>query len=379
MLWLAWKTFFHEKGRLFLTLLGITVSSVLALVEVSIYLGMMDNATSIIRRTPGDLWVTSRNISAFDFAPPFPELRINTVNSHPEVVWAEKLQLTYAYLKLANGGLEQVEVIGFNPDSPVGAPWNMQYGQATDVKGGRYMIMDLSSQQRLGKLEPHSLWEVSINHLSLFKLVGLSEGIKSFTTIPFVFMSYNEAQNLQAGGAKAGHTAFIVAKVRDPARAREVAAELKQRLSNNDVLTKQEFIDRTIHYWTIQTGMGMAFFLTALLAVLIGGAVVGQAIFANTMEHLREYGTLKAMGARNRDIYVVILGQAATSAVLGYIPGLAVTMLMQGTVSKLGVPLLLDWPLLASMFVVILITCLISAWFSVRKIRVLDPVSVFRS
>ncbi len=379
MLWLAWKTFFHEKGRLFLTLLGITVSSVLSLVEVSIYLGMMDNATSIIRRTPGDIWITSRNIKAFDFAPPFPEQRINQVNSHPEVVWAEKLQLTYAYLKLADGGLEQVEVIGFNPDTDIGAPWNMQVGKAADVKGGRYMIMDLSSQQRLGKLEPDSLWEVSINNLSMFKLVGLSDGIKSFTTIPFVFMSYNEAQNLQAGGAKTGRTAYIVAKVSDPARAAAVAGELRTRLRDNDVLTRQEFIDRTIRYWTIQTGMGMAFFLTALLAVLIGGAVVGQAIFANTMEHLREYGTLKAIGARNRDIYVVIFGQAATSAVLGYVPGLAITMLMQGTVSKLGVPLLLDWPLLATMFVVIMITCLISAWFSVRKIRVLDPVSVFRS
>ena len=114
-----------------------------------------------------------------------------------------------------------------------------------------------------------------------------------------------------------------------------MAADLRTRLRDNDVLTKQEFIDRTIRYWTIQTGMGMAFFLTALLAVLIGGAVVGQAIFANTMEHLREYGTLKAMGARNRDIMMIFLLNSALVGLTGGLIGISLGAAISGALPNL--------------------------------------------
>jgi len=58
------------------------------------------------------------------------------------------------FSKLAAGGQEQVQIIGFNPDTGVGAPWTMISGQPSDVKGGRYMIMDRTSEKRLGQLLP---------------------------------------------------------------------------------------------------------------------------------------------------------------------------------------------------------------------------------
>jgi len=47
-------------------------------------------------------------------------------------------------------------------------------------------------------------------------------------------------------------------------------------------------------------------------------AVVAQTIYAATMDHIREYGTLKAMGATNAYLYRVLIEQAVWSAVLGY-------------------------------------------------------------
>ena len=207
-------------------------------------------------------------------------------------------------------------MIGFNPDTGVGGPWNMAKGKPSDVKGGPYIIMDESSRQRLGKLELGSYWELNLFREQSFKLVGLSREALSFTTIPVVFTSYNEIDRSLMGTDFEGQTSFIVAKLKDPSRLDEVVRKLRAVLPDNDVYTRQGFIDRTVNYWTIQTGMGMAFFLTAILAVLIGGAIVGQTIYASTMEHLRDYGTLKAMGAKNGDINLVILAQAATSAVL---------------------------------------------------------------
>lgn len=90
MLWLAFKTLFHEKGRFVITLIGIIISTVLTLIEVAIYLGMMGNATAVIRHTDADIWIGSKNIQSFDFALPFPEHRINQVRALSDVLWAEK-------------------------------------------------------------------------------------------------------------------------------------------------------------------------------------------------------------------------------------------------------------------------------------------------
>jgi len=378
MLWLALKTLTQEKGRLLLTLLGITFSTVLTVVEVSMYLGMMGNATGMVRHTAGDIWVVSKNVPNFDFSQPFPAHYINRIRALEAVLWAEKIHVWFGFLKLADGRREQAQVIGFNPNTGVGQPWAMLLGSPHEVKGGRYMIIDKTSEQRLGTLTLGSLWELTLFTKQSFKLVGLSQGIKSFTTIPMIFVSYNEIDRLLLGTEWEAQTSYIVVKLQDPSTVQEVVSTLQAALPTNDVYSKEAFIQRTVQYWTVQTGIGMAFFLTAVLAILIGAAIVGQTIYAGTMEHLRDYGTLKAMGARNRDINVIIFTQTALSASVGYGIGVLITFMVQGGIAAVGVPIHVHPTLLVGLMVVVVLTCLAAASFSVRKVKTLDPVMVFK-
>jgi len=376
MFWLAWKTLLFEKVRLLITIIGIAFSTILVLTQVGIYLGMMGNATSIIRNSDADIWITSKNIQNFDFANPMPEDKINKIRAIPEVLWTDRLIMTWGFLKLESGGQEQVQIIGFNPDTGVGAPWSMVYGNASDVKGGRYMIIDKSSEQRLGTLLPGSVWELSKKR---FKLIGLSEGIMSFTTAPIVFMSYEQAKSLSAGFLGTTDTSFILGKLRDSRNTEKVVKELRITMKDNDVFTKNGFIFKTIKYWTIQTGIGMGFFLTAILGLIIGGAIVGQTIYTNTMQHLKEFGTLKALGAKNEDVYKVILWQAGINATAGYLIGSVSIFLLREGIERAGVPMYMNLLIILLLFFIILMTCLFSAYFSITKIKNLDPVMVFRT
>lgn len=379
MLWLAFKMMFQERGRLLVALAGIAFSAVLTLVEVAIYIGMMANATGVVRHTDADIWISSKNVPNFDFAQPFPASLIDRVRAFGEVAWADRIQVTYAYLKLHDGRREQVEVIGFNPQTGVGGPWDMAEGVPRSVEGGHYMIMDESARQRLGKLDIGSLWELFLsNKTQSFKLVGLSRQAVSFTTMPVVFTSYNTVTRGLLGTEFAGDTSFIVAKVKDPGAVDGVVRALRAEMPNNDVYTKDEFISRAVRYWTIQTGMGMAFFLTAILAVLIGGAIVGQTTYARTLEHMRDYGTLRAIGADNRDINIAILGQAGVSAALGFGLGVVLALVAKPLIQGAGAPVDLPWSLYAGTFIAIELTCLASAYVSVRKVNSIDPLLVFR-
>ncbi len=192
-------------------------------------------------------------------------------------------------------------------------------------------------------------------------------------------MSYEQAQNLQTGLTKPSDSSYIVAKLKNAGDANRTINYLKTSMKDNDIFTKNGFILKTIKYWTIQTGIGMGFFLTAILGLMIGGAIVGQTIYSSTMEHIREYGTLKALGARNEDVYEVIFWQAGINAFVGFVAGTLLILLLGEVIEKAGVPMYLDLSIILSLFFIILIICLSSAYFSVKKIKNLDPMMVFRT
>lgn len=118
--------------------------------------------------------------------------------------------------------------------------------------------------------------------------------------------------------------------------------------------------------------------LAAVLGLVVGIVVVAQTIYATTVDHLREYGTLKAIGAPNAFVYRVILKQALISACIGYVAGMIVSLFVVHGSQKGGASILLPWPLGVGMFGLTLLMCIIAAVVSINKATRLDPAMVFK-
>lgn len=370
---IASKNLFHDRVRLIITLVGVTFSVVLITAQVGIYLGFMTNAAAIIEHTEADIWVTSQNSRNFDFALPFTERKINKVKEVPGVQWAEKLILGWALLKKKDGGTENVEVIGFNPDTGIGGPWRMKEGTIQDAKFARGIIVDEMDDRKLGGLRVGETVEI-LN--SKVKVVGKSSGIKGFATAPFVFTSYKTAQEIVPWIED--KTVFILVKVAPGHDLKEVARRLAE-IRDVDVYTKEQYALKTKLYWTAETGMGLGFGITILMGIVVGMVIVGQTIYTATVEHLREFGTLKAIGARNWDIYRIIIKQALINAVAGYSLGMLITLGVVSGYRSTGMTMVLSPALAAGIFLLACCMCLGASVISVRKALKVDPVIVFRS
>jgi putative ABC transport system permease protein len=368
MIWLARKLVFHNRTRLFVTLLGLVFSAYLTVTEIALYIGMMENATSIIRHSGADLWVVSKGIQNFDFAKTFPNDGVQQQLRSRDVLWAKPIMLSWGFLKLPDGAQEQVEIIGYDPAAHVGGPWEMESGSAGDVGAGANIIVDESARRRLGDLRLGTLWELNDR---MVKLVGLSRSAKTFTTAPIIFTSYALAQELSPGVLRRGAAAYIAVKLRKPRDAEQVAETIRRDLKDNEILTTDAFVERTILYWTVQTGMGAALCLTA--------GIIGQTVFANTMEHLGEFATLKAMGATGRELNTVILGQAIINAVAGFAIAVLLALLSKSPLEETGITLAVDLKLISSLLVLTLAIAIAAAYFSIRRVRTLDPAIIFRS
>jgi len=370
---IARKNLLHDRTRFIITVVGVTFSVVLIFSQFGIYLGFMENASIIIDNTQADIWVTSKNSSNFDFPVPFNERKLNKVRQTTGVAWADHLLLGWANMRRRDGGQENIELVGFNPETGVGGPWRLLAGELQAVKAGKAIIVDESAFPKLGNLKVGD--QVEINEQKV-RVVGISQGVRGFTTAPYVFTSYRAAQDLDPFSRD--RTVFIVARVEPGYDPQEVAARLRE-IRDVDVYTRDQYSWKTRLYWTWETGIGVGFGLTVFMAIVVGVVIVSQTIYSATIEHLREFGTLKAIGATNRDVYGIILKQALINALIGYAVGLTLTLLAVRSLGATGMVLVIPLGLMAAVFVLTLAMCATASVVSVRKALKVDPLVVFRS
>ena len=118
--------------------------------------------------------------------------------------------------------------------------------------------------------------------------------------------------------------------------------------------------------------------MTVALGCLVGIVVVAQTLYTSTMEHIKEFATVKAIGGTDRDIYVVVAKQAAIAAVLGFALGDLLAMALQPLMASIDLKLIISPVLVGGVFVGTLVFCLGASMLSFRQVARLDPALVFR-
>ena len=371
---LALKNLLHDKLRSAMTIAGVAFAVTLVFVQVGLFMGILDNASVTIDHLEADLWVTSRNTPNVDFAHGFPQGMVQRVRSVPGVDRADNLLVQFLNLSLPNGAEEGMLVYGLEDFTRWGIPWNLESGELTDLRRGAYMVLDASAERRFGPFAVGDYREVMGRRV---KIIGRSREALSFTTSPIAFMTYDLAQEL-AGGRMDGRTTYILVRLAEGADAGTVAEEIRRRLPHNDVYTRADWAKRSRNYWVASTGIGLNMYLTVFLGCLVGVVVVTQTLYTSTMEHIKEFGTVKAIGGSNADIYRILGAQAVIAAVIGFLAGRLMAALLAPAMAQIRLKLLISNEFAAIVFVGTLVLCLVAALVSFRKVAKIDPALVFR-
>ena len=208
------------------------------------------------------------------------------------------------------------------------------------------------------------------------RVVGFTHGIRSFTTAPYVFTSFKNAQTYMR--LRESETVFILVRTKPGADLQQVKAGLLAAVPGVEVFTRQEMLSRTQNYWVFGTGAGTTTLMGAILGLLVGIVVVAQTIYAATIDHLKEFGTLKAMGATNGQIYQVIILQSILAAVMGYALGISIALFVVNSTTNTDLLIKLPWQVAIGIFGLTLFMCMSASLLSIRKATTIDPAMVFR-
>lgn len=370
---IALRNLVHDRVRLAVTLVGVAFSVVLIGAQIGIFIGFARTASALVDRNDADLWIVGRGTKNVDQTAPIPERRLYQALAVPGVAAAKRFITHFAHWQTPTGEMEPVMLVGFEPGSRLGKPWNFVQGTPEQLKTADTVVIDTLYSEQLGISSPGETVEINGRRA---RLVGLTSGIRSFTLSPYVFTSIKTAQ-AYAGlrSDEITHVLIEVAPGYDPGAVRDAIAA---RLPDVDVYTKAEFSRATQFYWMLTTGAGLALCAAALLGVAVGIVVVAQTLYATTIDHLREFATMRAIGASSGYIHAVIINQALASAVIGYAIGMAGCYGVVALGERYGLSIVVPSPVAVALAGITAVMCVIAGMISMRKVTRLDPAVVFK-
>jgi putative ABC transport system permease protein len=370
---IGFKNLVHDRVRLAVTLTGIIFALVLILVQFGLFLGFLETSSNIVARSGADLWIAAPAVPHVNGGAPLMESKRWRALTVQGVARVDRYALFFVNWKLPSGAVESVQVAGFEPQGGMGGPWALTAGSVEDLRGEDTVIVDELYREKLGIRRLGEVFEINGRRA---RVVGFTKGIRSFTTSPYVFTSFKNSQKFVP--LAEDQTIYFLVRLAPDADVQAVKAALQARLTEVEIHTNEEMRRKTQNYWVFQTGAGVTTLMGAILGLLVGVVVVAQTIYAATVDHIREFGTLKAMGARNGHIYRVILTQAGLSGLMGYGVAIVVAMYVARSSETGNAIIALPPEMAIGTLALALGMCAAASVISIRKATRIDPAMVFR-
>jgi putative ABC transport system permease protein len=369
---LASRNLFHDRLRFIATVVGIVFSIVLVTIQMGLYLGFGHMVSTMIDHAGADLWIMPVGTKCFedpsllDYRKRFAALSVNGVAE------ADTLVIGFAQWHRPDGGNNPVFIIGSDLRNGGLRPWNVVAGSidALEIPGG--VAVDQSYFNRLGINRLGATAEIQEQKV---EVLALTKGIRSFTTTPYVFTPLERARTYT--GISPNKATYFLVRLADGAEVKNVQQRLRANISDVEVLTPDQFRERSRTFWLFDTGAGAALFAGALLGLIVGTVIVAQTLYASTKDHLNEFATLRAIGSSGMYIHKVIICQALLSAVIGFCIAAAIGFIIMQKTADSALPIIMTPELTLSIFVLTVVMCILSAIAAIVKVMRIDPAMVF--
>jgi putative ABC transport system permease protein len=380
MNWVALQMLTGDRAKYLGLIFTIAFSSFLIAQQISIFAGIMNRTRSQILDVPdADVWVMDPATQYFDEVYSLKDSDVDRVRGVPGVRWAVRMFKGQPRAKAPDGRFRVGILLGLDDATLAGAPEKrkMLLGSIESLRDPEAVIIDQAGYHFFFPGQPLALGKTFEMNDHRAKVVGIVDASAPFTTFPVFYSRYSEALNFV--GSERKLLSFVLVK----ARAGENVAELTRRIQSATglrAMTGDQFGWMTIMYYIRNTGIPVNFGLTVLIALIVGTVVAGQTFYIFTIENLKQFGALKAIGTSNGRLVGMILLQATVVGLIGYALGMGLTAGFFSVTSHRDATrgIVLLWQVMAGSGAVVLFIVLVASLLSIRRVLVLESAMVFR-
>jgi len=379
MNWLALRMLTGDRAKYAALIFAISFSSFLITQQASIFAGLMNRTRSqILDVTDADIWVMDPATQYVDEVYALKDTDLDRVRGVPGVRWAVPFFKGQARAKAPDGKFRLGILLGLDDASLAGAPEprRMIVGSIESLRDPDAVLIDEAGYHFFfpgAPLRPGKTFEMN-DHRA--KVAGIVDASPPFATFPVFYTRYSLAMNYV--GRERKLLSFVLVKTGPGATAHDLARRIESA-TGLKALTGGDFGWMTIRYYLTHTGIPINFGLTVVIAMIVGTVVAGMTFYLFTLENLKQFGALKAMGASNPRLVGMILLQAILVGAVGFSVGMGLSatfFLVARTDATRGIVML--WQAMAGTGGVVILIVLMASLLSIRKVLVLEPAMVFR-
>jgi putative ABC transport system permease protein len=356
-------------------IIGLTFATLLMTEQGSIFIGLMRRAYSTISDVPqGRVWVMDPEVQYPDDLKPLKDVDLYRVRSVAGVDWAVPMYKGSGRARTNDGAFQTVNIIGIDYTSLIGAPAHMLEGKITDLWQPDAAIIDDAGALRMGGVKVGDVLELNDYRA---RIVGICKVGRTFSSNPVIYSTYDRA--VFYAPMERHMLSFVLCAPSPGVSDEELVRRIKKQ-TNLGAFTSWDFSVRTLIWYTKNTGATINMGMTVILGFLIGLAIAAQTFYSFTIENLKHFGALKAMGATNPMLVRMVLLQGAVTGVIAYGLGTGLAELFGMIATKNTVLVAFFTPphLLVAAFGFELLLVALASVMCIRSVVKLEPAIVFR-
>lgn len=369
---LAFRNLIHDRLRLVATVIGIVFSIVLVTIQMGLYVSFERMVTVMIDHADADLWIAPRGTKCFEDPSLLDERERFRALATVGVASVTPVVIGFAQWRTPSGGNTPIFMIGSDPRDGGLHPWNVVEGRSESLAIPGAVAIDRSYFDRLETTRLGDYAEIGEQKV---QVLAITNGIRSFTTTPYVFAAIDRARAYT--GTAANKASYFLVRVAQGSNVIDVRDQLRSRMTDVEVLTTGEFRSRSADFWLFGTGAGAALFAGALLGLIVGTVIVAQTLYSSTKDHLNEFATLRAIGSSSQYIHKVIILQALLSALIGFSIAAAIGWIVVLATADTALPVVITPLMSAALLLLTVLMCVVSAVAAIVKVMRIDPAMVF--
>lgn len=375
MIRIALRMLVGDKGKYVTLVAGLAFAVLLIAQQASIFFGLLTRATGVIQNvTQPDLWVADRSLRWIAEYRPLQDQDLYRVRSVPGVAWAEPFFSSFAVVDLPDGSFKQVYIYGIDRATLVGQPPEMTEGSLDDLRLPDAVLVDESGREKLGNLRLGDTIKLNDRRAVV---VGFCRAKLGFESNIILWSTYENAINYAP--TFRNKMSFILVKTKPDADLHLVASEIG-RLDELKAWTRRDIRWLTFDFVIRETGIGINFGITVLLGFIVGLVVSASIFYQFTIENLRHFAVMRAMGARTSTLAMMVLLQAMSAGLIGYGIGVGLAGAFSLTGRRPGSELapIFPWQLMVGTFIAVLLCVGLGSLLSLRRVIMLEPAVVFK-
>ncbi|QLE59224.1 FtsX-like permease family protein [Nostoc sp. TCL26-01] len=378
---LGWLQLSHEKSRLLVALSGIAFADLLMFMQLGFQAALYDSNTRLHCSLQADVILIGSQTRNLQRISTFSRRRLYQAMDIPGVKSAEAMYVSNMVWKNPQTRRDtEILVIGINPDRPaVNFPEVNQ--KISEIKLPDTVLFDRAArgdyEQTIAQLEQGKTVKTELERRKV-TISGLFKLGASFSADGTLITSDQNFLRLFPRQPAASVSIGLIQLQPNVNRQQAVAA-LQARLSNDvKVLTHAEFIEFENNFWRTNSPIGFIFSIGVSMGFVIGVIIVYQVLSTDVNTHIKEYATFKAIGYRHYYLLGVVLEEAVILALLGFVPGLAVSLgLYQLTRTATNLPMYMTLMRGVQVLLLTIFMCAISGAIATRKLQAADPADMF--